>query len=103
MAKRKKKASFGKRLMILIACVAMLGGTVYFVWQITKEVGTTFTLLADINEAKKELEELKKEQHQLSVQKEQLMDDNYVKTWARGEYLITKEGEEIYKLPSQNK
>ena len=33
-------------------------------------------------------------------QKEQLLDENYVKIWARGEYLITQEGEEIYKLPA---
>ncbi len=102
MVKKKKKTSFGKRFLVVLACIAMLGGIGYFVWQITKEVGTTFTLLADINEAKKELDELKKEQELLLTQKEQLMDDNYVKTWARGEYLITKEGEEIYKLPSQN-
>ena len=58
-------------------------------------------MLTDINEAKKELAELKEEEKFLIQQKEQLMDDNYVKTWARGEYLITKEGEEIYRLPAQ--
>ena len=99
----KKKKKPMNSFIVGILCIAMIWGIVYFVWQISKEVGTTFTLLADINDAKKELEALKKEQEMLTTQKEQLMDDNYVRTWARGEYLITKEGEEIYKLPSQNK
>ena len=64
-----------------------------------KEVGTTFTLLADINDAKKELAELEEEQEHLLLQKERLMDDEYVKSWARGEFLLVKEGEEIYRLP----
>ncbi len=98
---RKKKLS--RRIMAGVLSVLMIGAIGYFVWQISKEVETTFTLLTDINEAKKELDELKAEQQKLTQQKEQLLDDNYVKTWARGEFLITKEGEEIYRLPAQDK
>ncbi len=99
--KKTKKKSGGNRIVVALLCVAMLCGIGFFVWKISEEVGTTFTLLTDINEAKKELAELKEEEKFLIQQKEQLMDDNYVKTWARGEYLITKEGEEIYRLPAQ--
>lgn len=102
MTRKKKKASLGSRILVAVLCVAMMAGIGFFAWRIFHEVNTTFTLIADINEARKELDELKKEQEMLVQQKEQLMDENYVKTWARGEYLITKEGEEIYKLPSQN-
>ncbi len=100
--KKRKKASLGARIAAIVICTLMLGASGYFLWQVTHEVRTTFTLLTDINEAKKELEQLQQEQEKLVQQKEQLMDENYVKTWARGEYLITKEGEEIYKLPSTN-
>lgn len=105
--KKEKKVTHRKkmsrRIMAGVLSVLMISAIGYFVWQISKEVETTFTLLTDINEAKKELEDLKAEQQNLTQQKEQLLDDNYVKTWARGEFLITKEGEEIYRLPAQSK
>ena len=100
--KNRKKQSTGNKILVFLLCAAMLAGTGFFIWRISQEVGTTFTLLTDISEAKKELAELKEEEQFLIQQKEQLMDDNYVKTWARGEYLITKEGEEIYRLPAQD-
>ena len=98
--KKKKSKSFLSRLFTCIMTVLMIGATGYFLWQISREVETTFTLITDINDAKKELAELQAEQEHLVLQKEQLMDENYVKIWARGEYLITQEGEEIYKLPA---
>lgn len=102
MTKKKKKTSLGAKIATVIICVLMLGASGYFLWHSFNEAKTTYTLLTDIDDAKKELEALQKEQEKLVQQKEQLLDENYVKTWARGEYLITKEGEEIYKLPSQN-
>ena len=95
---KKKNKPFNTVLVVLLGA-AMIWGIVYFVWQISKEVGTTFTLIADINDAKKELAELQEEQEHLLLQKERLMDDEYVKSWARGEFLLVKEGEEIYRLP----
>ncbi|MBQ3376606.1 MAG: septum formation initiator family protein [Erysipelotrichaceae bacterium] len=98
--KKKAKKSVGQIIFSVILSLLMIAGTGYFLWQISREVETTFTLLTDINDAKKELAELKSEQEHLLQQKEQLLDENYVKIWARGEYLITQEGEEIYKLPA---
>lgn len=97
--KKKKKSPLAKVFTVVLSLL-MLAGTGYFLWQISREVETTFTLLTDINDAKKELADLKAEQEHLMQQKEQLLDENYVKIWARGEYLITQEGEEIYKLPA---
>ena len=97
---KKKKKSLLATVFTVVLSLLMLAGTGYFLWQISREVETTFTLLTDINDAKKELADLKAEQEHLMQQKEQLLDENYVKIWARGEYLITQEGEEIYKLPA---
>ena len=97
---KKKKKSPLATVFTVVLSLLMLAGTGYFLWQISREVETTFTLLTDINDAKKELAELQAEQEHLMQQKEQLLDENYVKIWARGEYLITQEGEEIYKLPA---
>ncbi len=97
---KKKKKSPLATVFTVVLSLLMLAGTGYFLWQISREVETTFTLLTDISDAKKELADLKAEQEHLMQQKEQLLDENYVKIWARGEYLITQEGEEIYKLPA---
>ena len=97
---KKKKKSPLATVFTVVLSLLMLAGTGYFLWQISREVETTFTLITDINDAKKELADLKAEQEHLMQQKEQLLDENYVKIWARGEYLITQEGEEIYKLPA---
>ena len=97
---KKKKKSPLATVFTVVLSLLMLAGTGYFLWQISREVETTFTLLTDINDAKKELADLKAEQEHLMQQKEQLLDENYVKIWARGEYLITQEGEEIYKRPA---
>ena len=97
---KKKKKSPLATVFTVVLSLLMLAGTGYFLWQISREVETTFTLITDISDAKKELADLKAEQEHLMQQKEQLLDENYVKIWARGEYLITQEGEEIYKLPA---
>ncbi|MBQ1827033.1 MAG: septum formation initiator family protein [Erysipelotrichaceae bacterium] len=98
--KQPKKKKSAMPILMIIASVLMVGAIVFFALEISKEVETTFTLLTDISDAKKEIAELKEEEEKLIRQKEQLTDENYVRTWARGEYLITKEGEEIYRLPA---
>ena len=97
---KKQKKDIRKTILLSILSVLMIAAIVYFAFEISKEVETTFTLLTDISDAKKELADLQEEEQKLIRQREQLTDENYVKTWARGEYLITKEGEEIYRLPA---
>lgn len=89
--------SWFSRLMV---CVVLLGASAFFVYNIVQEGVTTFTLQVDINEAKAQLAQLKNENGTLVDQKEKLEDDNYVKNYARGEYMISKEGEQIFHLPS---
>ncbi len=95
VVKKKKKNHTAK----LLLCVFFLGCSAFFVWNILKEGVTTYTLQVDINEAKAQLEALQKENGFLVDEKEKLEDENYVKNHARGEYMITKEGEKIFHLP----
>jgi len=100
MAEQKKiKKNPAKRITSILITVLMLGAIGYFVWEISKEVETTFSLISNINDAKKELAELQEEEAHLTQQKERLMDEDYLRVWARGEFLILEEGEELYKLP----
>lgn len=100
MTEQKKiKKNPAKRITTILITVLMLGAIGYFVWEISKEVETTFSLISNINDAKKELAELQEEEAYLTQQKERLMDEDYLRVWARGEFLILEEGEELYKLP----
>ena len=45
---------------------------------------------------------LKQETELLVNERDKLQDPNYVENYARGQYLITKEGEAIYHLPAVN-
>ncbi len=96
---KKTKKNPAKRITTILITVLMLGAIGYFVWEISKEVETTFSLISNINDAKKELAELQQEEAYLTQQKERLMDEDYLRVWARGEFLILEEGEELYKLP----
>ena len=55
---KKKKKSPLATVFTVVLSLLMLAGTGYFLWQISREVETTFTLLTDINDAKKELADL---------------------------------------------
>ncbi len=96
----KKKKSPAVKIVSALLSVAMICGIVFFIYEITQEVSQTMVLVSDLSEAEEELESLKEEEEALTNEIELLSDSDYVKTWARGEYLITKEGEEIYRLPS---
>lgn len=96
---KKKKKNPAKRITTILITALMVGAIGYFVWEISKEVETTFSLISNINDAKKELAELQEEEAYLIQQKERLMDEDYLRVWARGEFLILEEGEELYKLP----
>ena len=100
VVKKKRKRV---RISSFVVCAVLLGCSAFFVWNIVQEGVTTYTLQVDINEAKAQLEALKKENGMLVNEKEKLEDENYVKNHARGEYMITKEGEKIFHLPKMNK
>ncbi|MDD6468215.1 MAG: septum formation initiator family protein [Erysipelotrichaceae bacterium] len=97
VVKKKKKKNWLARCLL---CVVLLGASAFFVYNIVQEGVTTYSLQVDINEAKTQLAQLKKENGSLVDQKEKLEDENYVKNYARGEYMISKEGEQIFHLPS---
>ncbi|MCF0110537.1 MAG: septum formation initiator family protein [Erysipelotrichaceae bacterium] len=102
-AQTKKKTRRRPKLFVrVIFCAVLIGLTGFFLTQSTKEVVTTFSLKADISEAQDEIAALKKESDMLTNEKEKLSDENYVKNYARGEYTITKKGEQIIHLPNTN-
>ncbi len=92
--KKKKKnrpmQKFVSVFLILFAC--------FFTYQSAKEIITTIQLKQEIDENKQKIEELKEQQAKLEEQKKKFSDEEYVKRYARGKYLLSKDGETLYKL-----
>ncbi len=97
---KKVKSSVKSKIIKCLLCLVMIAGTIYFWTKINSEVSTTYSLLADLSSSQQELEKLKAEKEKLQSEKEKLTDENYVSSVARGKYLITKDDEQIYELPS---
>lgn len=93
--KRKKKQyrpirKFVSVFMFMIAC--------FLTYMSAKEIVTTVQLKQEIEQTEQEIEELRAQQAILEEQKEKFSDEEYVKRYARGKYLLSKEGETLYKL-----
>ena len=96
MKEKKKNPS---RYIVMLLMLAISG---YCIMEVVKEVNTTFTLRADISEAKKEKEELTSQKEKLQKEKSNLNNKEYIIHYARGKYMLTKEdGEQVFTLPSE--
>ena len=61
----------------------------------------TMELKNQLEDVKLRLETIQAENEQLTSQQEKLQDPNYVQSYARGNYMLSKEGEQIFYLPSE--
>jgi cell division protein DivIC len=66
---------------------------------VVEEVLDTVQLSRSIKEVETQLQILETENGTLAEQKAKLQDPEYVKSYARATYMLTKEGEQIYYLP----
>ena len=63
---------------------------------------TTVELKNQLAIVEQELAVIKEENSQLSSQREKLEDPDYVQSYARGNYMLSKEGEQIFYLPGSD-
>lgn len=95
--KTKKKNSLNHVLALVLAVVATC--------LLISAASTVYTRLSLNKQAKiveEELAKLQDENDELSSIKAKLEDDNYVVTYARGEYMFSKGDEKLFKLPAKN-
>lgn len=97
MSPRKLKKQ--KRLVSLL----LVAASIFLFKPVIDEVVDTLRLSQSINDVKKQLSELEVENGALIEQKTKLEDPEYVKSYARATYMLTKEGEQIYYLPKEGK
>lgn len=77
----------------------MLGVSVYFIYSVVQEVMTTVSLQKELAEVQAKLATVEDENSYLNDQKTKLQDPDYVESYARGNYQLSKDGEKIFYLP----
>ncbi len=90
------------RFNSIVVSLALLGGTIFLLIPVIEEVGNTFRLSETLKEVQAQLVMLEQENTSLNEQKTKLLDPEYVKSYARANYMLTKEGEQIYYLPKDD-
>jgi cell division protein DivIC len=96
----KKKVK--NRFNSVVLSVVLLGGTIFLLIPVIEEIGNTFRLSETLKEVEAQLVLLEQENNSLNEQKTKLLDPEYVKSYARANYMLTKEGEQIYYLPKDD-
>ncbi|MFV0379312.1 MAG: FtsB family cell division protein [Anaerorhabdus sp.] len=87
----------------LFLCLGLIAFSIWLFKGVIDEINTMAYLKNNLDDAKSKLKEVQEENDFLISQKEKLKDPNYVKSYARGNYMLTKEGEEIFYLPTKDK
>ncbi|MDD6259108.1 MAG: septum formation initiator family protein [Erysipelotrichaceae bacterium] len=95
--KRRKLTPFTRLL-----CLLLIGISVYFLYAVGKEIVTTVTLQRQLAQVQEKLQEVKDENKYLTDQKEKLQDPDYVENYARGNYQLSKDGDQIFYLPEDS-
>ncbi len=98
--KKKKKKKFNALpLTKKILPIICLAASAYFIYVVVIEVSTTVKLHQQLAEVQAKLQEVQDENTYLTQQKEKLQDPDYVESYARGNYQLSKDGEQIFYLP----
>lgn len=95
--KNKRKMSNAMRLFL---CALLIGATAFLTWSGLQDLKTTAEIKLSIEENRKKVKELNKIKSELEETKQKLTNPDYVEYIARGKYLVTKEGEQVFKFPS---
>lgn len=98
MAKTKKKPRYGKFISILY-----IGIVAVFVYVLFINVCRVIEQKQSYSELVERRDALLKEKKSLSKEVKLLSDDDYVTRYARDNYIFSKDGEEVVKLPDTKK
>lgn len=80
--------------------LGLFGVACFFTYSVVAEIYKTVELRGQLAKVQEQLQNIKDENVKLTSQKDKLEDPDYVQSYARGNYMLTKDGEEIYYLPS---
>ena len=95
--KVRKMTPINKLITLILFCAS-----IWFLFQVGKEVYTMVTLRSQLAEVTEKLQEVQDENNYLVDQKAKLQDPDYVESYARGNYMLSRDGEQIFYLPESN-
>ena len=90
------------RASSIVVSIMLLGFTIVLLMPVFEEVQNTIQLSQSLKEVQAELAILEQENMTLEEHKTKLLDPEFVKSFARANYMLTKEGEQIYFLPQDD-
>jgi cell division protein DivIC len=82
-----------------LICFVLIGVSIYLLYSVGRELMTTVELRRQLAEVQEKLEVVQLENEKLNKEKEKLKDPDYVQSYARGNYMLSKDGEQIFYLP----
>lgn len=103
MSNQTKRTRRPSSLVMYLASLLLILVSVFFLFDIAKEYIETVTLSSSLEEVQQQLVDLQEQNDLLVSQKEKLSDPEYVKNYARGQYMLSEEDEQIFRLPGSNK
>jgi cell division protein DivIC len=98
----KKRFLRPKKSVQRIMNAILLSASAFMLFQVGTEVAATIELRQQLTSAQGQLSVLEDENAALVQQKEKLMDPDYVRSYARAAYMLSKEGEQIFYLPKSD-
>lgn len=99
---KKKKKSRKLTPFVKLVCFIVIGISCFFIYEVVKEVYTTVELRKELSDAEERYQEVLDENSYLTSEKEKLQDPDYVQSYARGNYMLSKDGEQIFYLPEKD-
>ncbi|HAE17146.1 MAG: septum formation initiator family protein [Solobacterium sp.] len=97
--KKKKKQKRKMTPFLRLICYLIIAASVFLLVEVAKEIYTTVELRKQLAEVQQKYQEVQDESAYLLQEREKLTDPDYVQSYARGNYMLSREGEQIFYLP----
>lgn len=102
MTTKKRKVRKKRSPLVKLICLGFLCLSAYLLFQSGKEILTTIQLQKELTEVQAQLDQVTAENEYLNSEKTKLQDPDYVENYARGKYMLSKDGEQIFHLPEDS-
>ena len=104
MTTRKKVKKKRRKLtpIMKLICIILIGASIWMLYKVGTEVLTTIRLREELAEVQEKLQDVQDENSRLVKEKEKLTNPDYVESYARSNYMMSKDGEQIFYLPEDD-
>lgn len=92
------KGNVRKKIINLFVSFLFVLLSAYFLFIGFKDLALNFKLNDDVKKSQEEIAQLEAKNEQLENQRAKLQDPEYVKNYARGAYMLSKDGEQVFHL-----